>query len=226
MAEEQDFLNVRLYSSTLPILLRNPEPKDDATVHQITSDPAIYDNNTWLARRASISEADALQKINKMRGYAAAKPPARIELVVVLLSAPGAQEEGTVIGLSGIRDFHERPGKKIAEVNASIVTPERNKGYFIECLKLSIEFALERTGCNAVQIMIHEDNTKKMEILKSEFGWKRGAIDGQGKYRRYDADKLRWVETKEHLAKRDRQSQEGLGSTLGRKIGRLLGKGN
>jgi len=207
-------------------MLRNPEPKDDAVVHQITSDPSIYDNNTWLARRASISEADALQKINKMRAYAQANPPARIELVVVLLSAPGAEEEGTVIGLSGIRDFHERPGKKIAEVNASIITPERNKGYFTECLKLTIDFALERAGCNAVQIMVHEDNTRKMEILKNEFGWKRGAIDGQGKYRRYDADKIRWVETKEHIAKRERQSQEGFVGSLGRKLGRMLGKGN
>jgi RimJ/RimL family protein N-acetyltransferase len=219
------FDNVRLYSSTLPIMLRNPEPRDDTVVHEITSDPAIYDTNVWLARRASISEADALNKIHKMRAYAAAVPPARIELVVVLLSAPGAQEDGTVIGLSGIRDFHERPGKKIAEVGASIITAQRHKGYFIEALKLSIDFALERAGCNAIQIMIHEDSSNKMELLKDEFGWKRGAVDGQGKYRRYDADKLRWVETKEHIAKRDRQSQEGFAGNLGRKIGRLF-KGN
>lgn len=161
-----------------------------------------------------------------MRGYASMVPPARIELVVVLLSAPGADEEGTVIGLSGIRDFHERPGKKIAEVGASIISTERNNGYFAECLKLSIDFALERAGANAIQIMIHEDSAAKMEILKDMFGWKRGAIDGQGKYRRYDADKLRWVETKEHIAKMERKGAEGLGSSLGRKLGRLLGKGN
>lgn len=156
-----------------------------------------------------------------MRGYASMTPPARIELVVVLLSAPGANEEGTVIGLSGIRDFHERPGKKIAEVGASIISTQRSKGYYAEALKLSIDFALERAGANAIQIMIHEDSTAKIEILKDIFGWKRGAIDGQGKYRRYDADKTKWVETKEHILKNE---GKGSGGGFGKKISKLFGK--
>ena len=204
---------VRLYSPTLPILLRSPHPNDDNAVHEITSDPAIYDNNQWLSRRASISEADALQKIHKMRGYAAMVPPARIELVVVLLSAPNAQgEEGQVIGLSGIRDFHERPGKKIAEINASIVTSQRGKGYFAESIRLSADFAFEQTDANAIQIMVHEDSEKKIDILKEKFGWKRGAVDGQGKYRRYDCTKAEWATAVEHLSKGG--SGGGIGSKL------------
>lgn len=228
MTSAGPFDTVRLFSTTLPIMLRSPELKDDTVVHEITSDPAIYDNNQWLARRASISEAGAAQRIEKMRDYARIVPPARIEMVVVLLSAIGADEEGTVIGLSGIRDFHERPGSKIAEVGASIISTQKGKGYYIECLKLSIDFALENkdVGANAVQVMIHEDNLKKMEELKSAFGWKRGVIDGQGKYRRYDCSKKRWVETKEHIAKRARQEEEGLVGTLGRKLGRVFGKSN
>lgn len=219
--------NVRLFSAHYPILLRTPEEKDATEVHQITSDSNIYDHNNWLARRASISEADALQRIEKMRGYAAMTPPARIELVVVLLSAPGADEEGSIIGLSGIREFSERPGKKIAEVGASIIAAHKdNKEFYAECLRLSIDFALERAGANAIQVMIHENSADKLEIMKDSFGWKRGAIDGQGKYRRYDADKLRWVETKEHIAKTERKGAEGLGSSLGRKFNRFLGKGN
>lgn len=209
------FEEVRLFSPTLPILLRSPHPSDDNAVHEITSDPAIYDTNQWLARRASISEADALQKIHKMRGYAAANPPARIELVVILLSAPGVEEEGQVIGLSGIRDFHERPGKKIAEVGASIITSQRGKGYYAEALRLSIDFAFERTGSNAIQVMVHEDSATKMEILKDNFGWKRGAVDGQGKYRRYDADKASWASSVEHFHKK--------GSSGGGFVGKLKG---
>lgn len=196
-----DYTNVKLYSKTLPILLRTPEERDDAAVHEITSDPAIYDNNQWLARRASISEADALQKIHKMRGYAQTVPPARIELVVVLLSAPGAQEDGQVIGLSGIREYHERPGKRIAEVGASIITAQKGKGFYIEALKLSIDFAFEQGGANAIQVLVHEDSEKKLELLKDEFGWKRGAVDGQGKFRRFDSDKAAWAETKQHFGK-------------------------
>jgi len=204
---------VRLYSPTLPILLRSPHPNDDNAVHEITSDPAIYDNNQWLSRRASISEADALQKIHKMRGYAAMVPPARIELVVVLLSAPNAQgEEGQVIGMSGIRDFHERPGKKIADVNASIITSQRGKGYFAEALRLSIDFALEKTDANAIQVLVHEDSHTKIDILKEKFGWKRGAVDGQGKYRRYDCTKAEWATAMEHFNKGG--SGGGFGSKL------------
>lgn len=207
---------VRLYSPTLPILLRSPHPNDDNAVHEITSDPAIYDNNQWLARRASISEADARQKIEKMRGYAAMVPPARIELVVVLLSAPNAQEEGQVIGMSGIRDFHERPGKKIAEVNASIITSQRGKGYFAEAIRLSIDFAFAQTDANAIQVMVHEDSSNKINILKEKFGWKRGAVDGQGKYRRYDATKQEWGTASEHF------KSGGNGGGIGSKLKNLF----
>jgi len=203
---------VRLFSPTLPILLRSPHPNDADAVHEITSDPAIYDSNQWLARRASISEADALQKIHKMRGYAAMVPPARIELVVVLLSAVNAQEEGQVIGMSGIRDFHERPGKKIADINASIVSSQRGKGYFAEAIRLSADFAFEQTDANAIQVMVHEDSEKKIDILKEKFGWKRGAVDGQGKYRRYDATKAEWATASEHFSKGG--SGGGFGSKL------------
>ena len=139
-------------------------------------------------------------------------PPARIELVVVLLSAVNAQEEGQVIGMSGIRDFHERPGKKIADINASIVSSQRGKGYFAEAIRLSADFAFEQTDANAIQVMVHEDSEKKIDILKEKFGWKRGAVDGQGKYRRYDATKAEWATASEHFSKGG--SGGGFGSKL------------
>lgn len=161
-----------------------------------------------------------------MRAYAASKPPARVELVVVLLPEIGSQEEGTVIGLSGISDFEERPGKKIADVTASIISTHRNKGYYIEALTLSIEFAFNQAGCNAVATILHEDKTDRMELLKEAFGWKRGVITGEGKYRRYDADKLRWAETKEFIAKKERSQSEGFLKNFSRKMGRVMGGTN
>jgi hypothetical protein len=210
------FLGTRIYSDKYPLLLRIPEESDAGIVNEITSDSNIYEANTWLARRASISESDALTKLIKMRKYAEYFPPPRVEFVVVLLSAVGSQEEGKVIGLTGVRDFQERPGGHIAEVFSSILTTYNNKPeYFIECLKLSIDFALTADfgiKVSKIALFIPEKHTDALELLKDYFGWKRGAVDGQGRLRRYEADRPAWETAKHALGKK------GKGGGLGGKL--------
>ena len=184
------FLHTKLFSPTLPILIRNPEPTDAAALSRILSNPA----NIGLDKSANaLSVSDAEVAISRMRESAAEAVPTRVNFVVELLSgttAPKSGEEkdgeeegdengngngnGNVIGLSGFGGIDVDPadGKRFADVGAMIDPEYRGRGFALEAVRLSIDFAFGVLKVDGVTAHTLEANVAMVGLLDRKLGWK------------------------------------------------------
>ena len=171
------YLDTKLYSPTLPILLRNPESRDAAALSRLFSDP----KNTEHDVASSMSPEQAVALIAKFRESAAAAIPTRVNLLVVILPAPNSTEEGEVIGISGfggIRDFErevEGESKKVRFADVGIMLNEewRGKGYAAEAVRLSVGFAFGKLKAGGVSSEMKEVNKAMVGLVDKKFGWRR-----------------------------------------------------
>lgn len=203
------FLDTKLYSPKLPLLLRNPELNDAKAFAAILSNPA----NTEFDPMCSpdpIPESKALEIITAMRTSAAESIPSRVNLVIVLLPSTGADEAGQLIGLSGFGGIDEIKGKRWADAGAMINPEFRGRGYAIESMRLSIEFALEKLSVEGISCEMLQMNLSMINLVEKRFGWVGKKSEGKyGKEIRYEIGRDEWERTKERLDRRDIGSGDG-----------------
>jgi len=175
------FLDTKLYSPTLPILLRNPEPRDASALSKLLSDP----RNTEHDVASSMTPEQALNTITKFRESASAAIPTRVNLMVVLLASINSVEEVEVFGISGfggIRDFErevkgEKKKVRFADVGVMLNEEWRGKGYAAEAVRLSVKFAFEKLKTGGVSCEMKEVNEAMVGLVEKKFGWRRVKSD-------------------------------------------------
>jgi RimJ/RimL family protein N-acetyltransferase len=193
------FLETNLYSPTLPILLRPPQSTDAQALSTILSNPANTKHDPMCSSDPTTpTQAESL--ISKMRLSASATLPTRVNLVVVLLPSPNAAQELEVIGLSGFGGIGVIEGKRWADVGAMINSEHRGKGYAIESMRLSIEFALAELSVEGISCEMLDVNTEMLGLVEKNFGWvgvkntKRFGIEV-----RFEITREEWAKTKERM---------------------------
>jgi len=175
------FLDTKLYSPTLPILLRNPEPRDASALSKLFSDP----RNTEHDVASSMTPEQALNTITKFRESASAVIPTRVNLMVVLLASINSVEEVEVFGISGfggIDEFErevkgEKKKVRFADVGVMLNEEWRGKGYAAEAVRLSVKFAFEKLKTGGVSCEMKEVNEAMVGLVDKKFGWRRVESD-------------------------------------------------
>lgn len=164
------FANTILYSPTHPIVLRNPKPSDASVLSRILSNPenTKYDP---MCSPTGISEEQSSKFIARSLESASKEMPASVNLVLVLLPTISSEEEGEVIGLGGFGGMDEVDGKRFGDVGIMVEPKFRGRGYALEALRLSIEFALEKLGVDGVSATTLETNEPMMALLERKMGW-------------------------------------------------------
>jgi len=129
-------LNVVLKSPTLPMLLRSATPPDGPALVEILNNPS----NTEFDPHAgsgdlSLSTAESI--ITRWLEAYASPTPSRVNLLVVDLS-----KDSKVVGLSGYGHIATNPdGTRVGDVGVMINPEARGKGFGVEAMRLSIEYA-------------------------------------------------------------------------------------
>ncbi len=183
MATQVLHLHTRIESKTLPIVLRNIEPRDAARFSAILSDPA--NDSDPNASKIDIPTAENI--IAKQR-ESASQPtitgadgavvsgPGRVNMVVELTSAHG---DGTVIGLGGygaIKDW-VRDGRKVRAGDAGVMIDPayRGKGYATEAMRMAIDWAFTPVDAGGPQldlvtITTGEENAAMVKLVDEKLG--------------------------------------------------------
>ncbi|KAH8547465.1 acetyltransferase [Umbelopsis sp. PMI_123] len=152
-------LNTVLQSTKLPILLRVPEVADASALLDLLSDPrnTEYDphagNGTF-----KLSQIEGM--ITRMRESAASDVPGRVNLVLVDTSL-GNQ----VIGLGGFGGIATEGTKRIGDVGIMIKSEARHKGYAVEAVKLSIDYAFNVLKLDQVTATMLAKNIPMRKLL-------------------------------------------------------------
>jgi len=188
------FLDTKLYSPTLPILLRNPEPRDAPALSKLFSDP----RNTQHDVATSITPEQALTTITRFRESAAAAVPTRVNLVVVLLPAVNSPDEVEVVGISGfggIDEFErevegEKKKVRFADVGVMLNEEWRGKGFAAESVRLSVDFAFEKLKTEGVSCQMLEVNEAMVGLVDKKFGWRR--VDSKKGEVRFEVEPEEW----------------------------------
>jgi RimJ/RimL family protein N-acetyltransferase len=193
------FSETKLYSPALPILLRPPQSTDAQALSTILSNPANTKHDPMCSSEPTTpSQAESL--ISKMRLSASATLPTRVNLVIALLPSPNSTQELEVIGLSGFGGIDVIEGKRWADVGAMINPEHRGKGYAIESMRLSIEFALAELSVEGISCEMLDGNTEMLGLVEKKFGWvgvkskKRFGVEV-----RFEVTREEWVKTKERM---------------------------
>ena len=120
--------------------------------------------------------------------------------MIVLLPSPGAKEELEVIGLSGFGGIDEIEGKRWADAG-SMINPEfRGKGYAVESMRMSIEFAFGQLKIHGVSCQMLEKNVAIVGLVERRFGWVGKRSEGKyGRGVRYEVGREEWEQTKEKM---------------------------
>lgn len=118
-----------------------------------------------------MSEEQASKFIARALVSASKESPTSVNLVLVLLPSISSEEEGEVIGLGGFGGIDEVDGKRFGDAGIMIEPEFRGKGYALEALRLSIEFALEKLGVDGVSATTLERNVPMVGLLEKKMGW-------------------------------------------------------
>lgn len=192
------FQSTNLVSPTLPILLRNPSLKDATTFSAILSNPL---NNKHDLYAQPLSPSSAESTISDMVLSASAAIPTRVNLVIVLLSYPGASEtlDSPVIGLSGVGGIDVIDGRRWADVGVMVNPEHRGKGFALESLRLSIEFAFRELSVHGVSCQMDSANVEMVGLVEGKLGWSgvKGELEGVGL--RFEILPFDWEATKKRM---------------------------
>lgn len=164
------FADTILYSPTHPIVLRNPKPSDASVLSRILSNPENIKNDP-MCSPTGFSEEQSSKFIARSLESASKEIPTSVSLVLVLLPSISSSEEGEVIGLGGFGGIDEEDGKRFGDVGIMVEPEFRGRGYALEALRLSIEFALEKLGVDGVSAATLEMNEPMVTLLERKMGW-------------------------------------------------------
>ncbi|KAL3419860.1 acetyltransferase [Phlyctema vagabunda] len=195
------FLNTYITSPTHHIILRNPEPQDAAGLSKILSEPSNIESDPHMSA-SGIDEATCETVIARMRESASAAVPTRVNLVIALIE-PAEHDESreTLIGLSGFGGIDEIDGKRFADVGAVLLPEYRRRGYALEAMRLSIEFAFRELKTEAVSAQVLDRNERMRPLLQNRLGWEGVRSEGKhGAEWRFEMDEAAWKEMKTRLA--------------------------
>jgi RimJ/RimL family protein N-acetyltransferase len=166
-------LHIELKTAKLPILLRVPDECDaEALLHILSNprntefDPHAGSSNLELAKISSM--------IARMRTSAAMVIPDRVNLVVVDTS-----EAQKVIGLGGFGHIGTEDGKRIGDVGIMLDPQARGKGYALEAMKLSIDYAFNVLRLDMVTATMLEKNLPMRTLLDKKLGLVGTRRDGE-----------------------------------------------
>lgn len=80
-----------------------------------------------------------------------------------------------------------------------MINPEyRGKGYAVESMRMSVEFALEELGVEGISCQVLEGNGEMLGLVERKFGWVGVRKEGRwGREVRFEVRRGKWDETKE-----------------------------
>ncbi|KAL2208984.1 acetyltransferase [Sarocladium strictum] len=186
--------NTRLASSMHPIRLQNIQPQDAAGFAQVIAADNGKPPMDLDRARASIERINGNAATPSVLSTADGKRlsgPGSVNLLVVESKDGGAEGEYEVIGLSGFGAIKtlEKDGKKVSAGDAGVVlvSKYRGKGYAVEAMKLSIDWALrslEEGGLqlDLVTITTRSDNEAMTRLTDEKLGLKGKSIIRDGEF--------------------------------------------
>lgn len=186
--------NTRLTSSTYPVRLQNIQLQDAAGFAQVLAADDGKPPRDLDRARASIERINNNAAVPSVLSTADGKRlsgPESVNLLVVLSKDGGTDGEYEVIGLSGFGAIKtlEKDGKKVSAGDTGVVLDPkyRGKGYAVEAMKLSIDWALrslEEGGLqlDLVTITTKSDNEAMIRLTDEKLGLKGKSIIRDGEF--------------------------------------------
>lgn len=174
-------LNIELKSETLPILLRVPGPSDAQALLDILNNPSNTEFDPH-AGDGNLQLTDIEGIITRMRSSAALETPDRVNLVVVDTSL-----DDQVVGLGGFGHISTNGDERIGDAGIMLQPEVRGKGYGVEALKLTLNYAFDELKLDAVTLTMLKKNVAMWTLIdtklklqgterESEFGTEKSYI--------------------------------------------------
>lgn len=102
-----------------------------------------------------------------------------------------------MIGLSGFGGIDDADGERFADIGAMVNEEYRGKGYAVESMRLSIEFAFRELKVEAVSCQMLEKNAAIVGLAEKKFGWTAERKEGKyGLEIKFVVRREEWEDTK------------------------------